>query len=216
MKLVPATLVSLICVGWAPTVGAQEAESSSVAAESTVGERQLWRQVMVGPGAVRPTFGVGAVNDAFVTISAAGFNNVGVFGNSIFGLNAARACLATQCTVVADLPVPHGATIVGSEIDGCDLNPSGGQLRLRVLRVPGNNENMLPLILSEFDAASGCQYTSNSLTPHHQVDQYLDNYYVEMYFEGTDSWEFFQAVRVYYRSGGGEVIPTGTEPSLFQ
>ena len=30
-----------------------------------------------------------------------------------------------------------------------------------------------------------------------------------------DVEERFQAVRVYYRSGDGEVIPTGTEPSLF-
>ena len=69
-----------------------------------------------------------------------------------------------------------------------------------------------PLVLVE--ANPGCSYTREASTPH-LVDQYLDNYIAVVAVSGGDFQQRFQAVRVYYRSGDGEVIPTGVETSLF-
>ncbi len=157
-------------------------------------------------------FEAGTVRDAFITVPAIQF--LVSFGTLETTPKLARHC-ANGCGALAAAPIPHGATIVGLEVDACDDNGAGsGVIVVTVKRIPGNESAAAPELLKLLQVNdAGCSYRFAPLDVPHVVDQYLDSYYVN--FQGTGgSSERFQAIRVYYRSGDGEVVPTGTQNSL--
>lgn len=150
--------------------------------------------------------------DAFVTVAALDFE---AFGDSSLGLELGRFCQESLCQFFGGVRVPHGATIVGVEIDACDEDAVAGQIDITLARVSGNG-GVSPQSLSNFDAGPGCVYTYEALATPHEVDQYLDSYVLWVSILNGDLDERLIAARVYYRSGDGEVVPTGITPSLFQ
>lgn len=148
--------------------------------------------------------------DAFVTLTATEFQG---FGDDSIFLDLSRFCLESLCQFFGGVRVPHGATIVGVEIDACDEDAATGNISIALTRV---QNGVTAEWLSEFDAGPGCVYTYEALATPHDVDQYLDSFVLWVTASNSDVDERFVAARVYYRSGDGEVVPTGITPSLFQ
>lgn len=175
-------------------------------------DRMAWRAVS---REIRMEDPLGLSADAFVTLAAIDFVPT---GNHSLTLNFGRTCLSGGCSFTAGVPVPHGAQIVGIEMDACDFDAGAGVMELFLYRIPGVEGGLpVPLKSRVATGGAGCGYYAAGLTTPHTVDQYLDSYVAVVSVSSNgDTDERLSAVRVYYRSGPGEVVPVGTEGSLFQ
>lgn len=172
---------------------------------------------------------LGATAELFRTIPAMVFNTDHPNVVSSSG-HYARYCAGEECTFVADANLPHGATIVGLEIDACQNSPFWN-LSFALLAV-NTNESIIGgaadySVEVESDADSGCVFTKAEAPVRKETNQIAQTYLVvvsvhnSIYSEcGTDIPcpgfdSRFSAVRVFYEpNADGTVDPTKTAPGV--
>lgn len=159
--------------------------------------------------------------ELWVTLPAAAFQVVE--GTGVYQLaDGSWRCGSVLCELAAPLDVPHGSTIVGIELEACDLDPSdSGSVSALVVDAPPFG---LPITTSHGQANTlgpevGCRY-SLAAAVRYVADQYLHSHSVYVYLNpsvGSQYTVTFTAVRVYYEPNGeGVVEPTALTPaSLF-
>lgn len=178
-----------------------------------------------------PTLSAHAVGDLFVTLPAVEFRGGTLLSYSFLG--GGSGYCDGPCEMATSAELPHGARIVGLEIDACRDTEADAVMSFSLYRRLPNDSttvagNRIEALANGLVTEIGCDYrlaTTDKTKP--LVVNTYGNEYVIVVSVGSpictsncpDEGSRFQAVRVYYEvnSSGGPVEPTKPtgEPSLF-
>ncbi len=162
--------------------------------------------------------------ELFVTLHAGAFDPVLTDLESArvtddFG---ARYCDGFPCTYFADAPVPHAASIIGAELDACNLDRNA-VIYMTLWRM-GAAETSRTELFRGFLFQSGCGRFFARLGSTHVADQFNNSYAVFVRIGDIFDCAFppqtcptknqrFLAVRLYYEvAGEGTVEPKKSAP----
>lgn len=160
-----------------------------------------------------------SAGNLFVTLPALDFEG-GAHNVVGFGGDFSRFCDETYCEMVSSAKLPHGATFLGLEIDGCIDSAEDNPLRVTFLRQQGNGDGLVPIATGTFSDV-GCSYRLVHPDTPHEINEWGNEYFVLVTTSTLDCLvnpvpptcgdvgTRFQSVRLYYRPNrGGPVEPS--------
>jgi hypothetical protein len=155
---------------------------------------------VVSPTRNRPrTYGTQDVTSH--TVGAFGFTGADAASSALFATNgfASRFCSGAPCVFQAPVFLPAGVLVGTIELDACDTSASAG-VTARLFRVPDLEAGNVELVSVSTGAAEtpGCAFFFQDLPNTEQIDNFNNNYLLQVSISGTDSTTRFWGVRVYY------------------
>lgn len=182
--------------------------------------RTILALVFTASLAVAAPLGAG---NLFVTLPALDFEG-GTHNAVGFGGDFSRFCANSYCEMASSAKLPHGATFLGLEIDGCIDTVGDKPLRVYFLRQQGNGDGLVTVASGTFSDV-GCKYRFVQAATPHAINDWGNEYFVLVTTSTTDciitpsscgdAGTRFQSVRLYYRpNGGGTVEPSKASASV--
>lgn len=163
--------------------------------------------------------------ELFLTIPAEGFQLRTAGADQYMGNS--RYCTQNVCEWVAPVQVPHGARIVGIELEACDTQQfvSVYLIVRAVLGLEAGSVKVADVFssLTSQPSTPGCHYFLQAPVAPFVVDQFLHSLAAAISIGKSDcnisaphecpsSGTRFRAARIYYEPGNGVVEPGSTSP----
>jgi hypothetical protein len=112
-----------------------------------------------------------------------------------------RYCTSGTCTFICNVDIPTGAAITYLEIDGCDSNNTE-EIRATLGRAVYNNAGGVPIALEHVESGLayelGCSFWWNTLSSPVPVDNWHNNYFIQVTLGSNSITTTFSAIRIGY------------------